>query len=170
MRHGRQNSNEQSIQRIFKSQWLIFGPLWKTEVWCWTLSWYPCCCGKILWQSDSKEKWFVPVHSSRHSSPWSGKLRQREPETGVTSYQIQNPDVLLLAQNTLKYSDMLAKNHVLAGATHQMAHPYTKRSPGEQFYEPSLMLSRPFDGTAALNLPYLGPSSWRFYDLWISSL
>lgn len=54
---------------------------------------------------------------------------------------------------------MLAKNHVLAGATHQMAHPYTKRSPGEQFYEPSLMLSRPFDGTAALNLPYLGPSS-----------
>lgn len=67
--------------------------------------------------------------------------------------------MLLLAQNTLKYSDMLAKNHVLAGATHQMAHPYTKGSPGEQFYEPSLMLSRPFDGTAALNLPYLGPSS-----------
>lgn len=46
---------------------------------------------------------------------------------------------------------MLAKNHVLAGATHQMAHPYTKGSPGEQFYEPLLMLSRPFDGTAALN-------------------
>lgn len=140
------HSKEDKIQmksqhEKISSQWLIIVHLWRTEMRCWILSWFPCCCGKIFWQKQLKREVVCSSSNPVWSSSRSRQSQWLEIKAVASSYEGQTPDFLLSAQNTLNYSDTSAKTRLVGGYQTDWYIPIQK---DKHFHDSSPMLSGAF--------------------------